>query len=78
MRAALAAFPGIGPWTLGYVALRIHHDPDAFPPGDAAVRAAFRRRGLPDDDRSIAAAADAWRPWRGYALMHLWSPADRP
>ena len=60
------------------MALRIGHDPDAFLPGDAAVRAAFRRRGLDDDDRAIERAAEAWRPWRGYALVHLWSLADRP
>ncbi len=86
--AALAAIPGIGPWTLGYVALRILHQADAFPVGDAAVRTAFRRRGLASDDRSIAAAAEAWRPWRGYACLHLWAtpapeavataPEDRP
>lgn len=70
---ALREIPGIGPWTLGYVALRIHHDPDAFPPGDAAVRTAFRRLGLDADDRSVSRAAEAWRPWRGYALMHLWA-----
>jgi len=72
---ALAAIPGIGPWTTGYVALRILRDPDAFPRGDAAVRAAFRRLGLPADARSIAARAETWRPWRGYALAHLWALA---
>lgn len=72
---ALAAIPGIGPWTTGYVALRVLGDRDAFPPGDAAVRAAFRRLGVPADPASIAARAEAWRPWRGYALVHLWSTA---
>lgn len=71
----LGAIPGIGPWTTGYVALRVFGDRDAFPPGDAAVRAAFRRLGLPADPASIAARAEAWRPWRGYALVHLWSIA---
>lgn len=71
--AALQAIPGIGPWTAGYVALRVLRDPDAFPPGDAAVRVAFRRLGLPADPASIAARAERWRPWRGYALAHLWS-----
>ena len=47
----------------------------AFPPDDAAVRAAFRRLGLPSDPASIAARAEAWRPWRGYALAHLWAGA---
>jgi AraC family transcriptional regulator of adaptative response / DNA-3-methyladenine glycosylase II len=73
--ATLRAIPGIGPWTTGYVALRVLRDPDTFPPNDAAVRAAFRRLGLPSDPASIAARAHTWRPWRGYALAHLWSVA---
>ena len=71
--AALRDIPGVGPWTAGYVALRVLRDPDAFPPDDAAVRAAFRRLGLPVDPASIAARSEGWRPWRGYALAHLWS-----
>jgi AraC family transcriptional regulator, regulatory protein of adaptative response / DNA-3-methyladenine glycosylase II len=71
--AALRAIPGVGPWTAGYVALRVLRDPDAFPPDDAAVRAAFRRLGLPADPASISARAEDWRPWRGYGLAHLWS-----
>jgi AraC family transcriptional regulator of adaptative response / DNA-3-methyladenine glycosylase II len=70
---ALRAVPGVGSWTSAYVAMRVLRDPDAFPAGDAAVRAAFHRRGLPSDDPSIARAAEAWRPWRGYAVAHLWS-----
>ena len=73
--ATLRAVPGIGPWTTGYVALRVLRDPDAFPPDDAAVRAAFRRLGLPSDQSTIATRAESWRPWRGYALAHLWSTA---
>jgi AraC family transcriptional regulator of adaptative response / DNA-3-methyladenine glycosylase II len=73
--ATLGAIPGIGPWTTGYVALRVFGDRDAFPPGDAAVRTAFRRFGLPSDLAVIAARAEAWRPWRSYALAHLWASA---
>ena len=76
--ATLRAIPGIGPWTTGYVALRVLGDRDAFPPDDAAVRAAFRRLGLPSDAASIAARAERWRPWRAYALAHLWSIAPDP
>jgi AraC family transcriptional regulator of adaptative response / DNA-3-methyladenine glycosylase II len=71
--AAMRTIPGIGPWTSGYVALRVFGDRDAFPPDDAAVRAAFRRLGLASDAASIAARADKWRPWRAHALAHLWS-----
>jgi AraC family transcriptional regulator of adaptative response / DNA-3-methyladenine glycosylase II len=71
--ATLSALPGIGQWTTGYVALRVFGDRDAFPPGDAAVRAAFRRLALPSDPASITTRAEAWRPWRAYALLHLWA-----
>ena len=76
---ALLAVPGIGPWTAGYAALRLG-DTDAFPSGDAALRAAAARLGLPDDDRRLLAHAERWRPWRAYAAVHLWraaAPAPR-
>lgn len=65
VRAALLALPGIGPWTAGYIALRALGDPDVFLPSDAGARAALRR--LPDDVHP-----ERWRPWRSYALLHLW------
>jgi AraC family transcriptional regulator of adaptative response / DNA-3-methyladenine glycosylase II len=69
---ALLALPGIGPWTASYVGMRALGDSDAFPPGDAAVRRALERLG--HDGRPAAAKrlAERWRPWRSYALMHLW------
>jgi AraC family transcriptional regulator, regulatory protein of adaptative response / DNA-3-methyladenine glycosylase II len=63
-RAALLALPGIGPWTADYVAMRALHDPDAFLPGDLGVRRGLERLGGPDPER--------WRPYRAYAVMHLW------
>jgi hypothetical protein len=63
-RAGLASLPGVGPWTLEYIALRGLGDPDGFPVGDAGLRLAF-----PGDLRR---ASEAWRPWRGYAAAHLW------
>jgi len=64
-RARLLAIPGIGPWTVSYIAMRALGDRDAFLPGDVAVRRALERLGGdPDPDR--------WRPWRSYAVMHLW------
>jgi AraC family transcriptional regulator, regulatory protein of adaptative response / DNA-3-methyladenine glycosylase II len=69
---ALLELPGIGPWTASYVGMRALGDSDAFPPGDAAVRRALERLG--EDGRPAAARrlAERWRPWRSYALMHLW------
>jgi AraC family transcriptional regulator, regulatory protein of adaptative response / DNA-3-methyladenine glycosylase II len=64
-RARLADLPGIGPWTVEYIAMRALGDPDAFPATDLVLK-----RILADatPDRS-----DAWRPWRAYAAMHLWN-----
>ncbi|MFI9719917.1 AlkA N-terminal domain-containing protein [Streptomyces sp. NPDC052396] len=65
---ALLALPGIGPWTAGYIRMRALGDPDVFLPGDAGVRHGLAALGIGPD------AAAAWRPWRSYALHHLWNP----
>jgi AraC family transcriptional regulator, regulatory protein of adaptative response / DNA-3-methyladenine glycosylase II len=69
---ALLALPGIGPWTASYVAMRALGDSDAFPPGDAAVRRALERLGRDGRPAAAQRLAERWRPWRSYALMHLW------
>jgi len=71
--ARLVALPGIGPWTASYVAMRALGDPDAFLPSDLGVRHAVERLGHAGDPASISALAEAWRPWRAYALQHLWA-----
>ena len=63
-RARLLAIPGIGPWTVSYIAMRALGDRDAYLPGDVALRRALR--GVREFD------PDGWRPWRSYAVMHLW------
>jgi AraC family transcriptional regulator of adaptative response / DNA-3-methyladenine glycosylase II len=74
--AALAGIRGIGPWTTGYVAMRALADPDALPVRDAAVRRALTVRDVdPDRQRTIT---ERWRPWRAYAVMHLWAAPTRP
>ena len=69
----LACIRGIGPWTLGYLALRVFRDPDAELPGDAAVAAALRGLGFPAERRAARRLAETWRPWRGYGYVRLWS-----
>jgi AraC family transcriptional regulator of adaptative response / DNA-3-methyladenine glycosylase II len=67
--AALTALPGIGPWTAQYVAMRALAWPDAFPHPDLGVM-----RALGETRPAAALAkAEAWRPWRSYAVIHLWS-----
>ena len=70
-RAALLAQPGIGPWTADYIALRALGSPDIFLPTDIGVRDGAAVLGVDD----IAVRSESWRPWRSYALMHLWQAA---
>jgi AraC family transcriptional regulator of adaptative response / DNA-3-methyladenine glycosylase II len=77
-RAHLVALEGIGPWTAEVVAMRGLGDPDAFPPTDLGVRRGARVVGLDDRPASITRRAERWRPWRAYAVQHLWSTAPRP
>ena len=72
-RAALAAVPGVGPWTVEYVALRALGDPDAFPAHDLVLRQALGGISAQEALRR----AEAWRPWRGYAAQHLWTARSR-
>jgi AraC family transcriptional regulator, regulatory protein of adaptative response / DNA-3-methyladenine glycosylase II len=71
VRASLLALPGIGPWTADYVAMRALGHPDVFLPTDIGVRNALT--GLGHDPAAVVAGAERWRPWRSYALMHLWN-----
>ena len=65
--------PGIGPWTARYVRMRALADPDVFLPTDLGVKHAMAGLGLPSDPRAVAEQAENWRPWRSYALLHVWS-----
>ncbi|MEE2032089.1 DNA-3-methyladenine glycosylase family protein [Rhodococcus chondri] len=70
-RADLLALPGIGPWTVEYLALRVLGDRDAYPSGDLVLRRAL---GV-DTTREVLERAQSWRPWRAYAVSHLWTVA---
>ena len=67
--AGLPTVWGIGPWTAGYVAMRLG-DPDVFLPGDVAVRRALAALGLTVDD------APRWAPVRSFAVVHLWASLE--
>jgi AraC family transcriptional regulator, regulatory protein of adaptative response / DNA-3-methyladenine glycosylase II len=73
--AGLEALPGFGAWTAQYVALRALGAPDAFPAGDLVLRRAAAD-AAPLTTRALEARAEAWRPWRGYAVLHLWRAAS--
>jgi AraC family transcriptional regulator of adaptative response / DNA-3-methyladenine glycosylase II len=58
--------------------MRALRDPDAFMPTDLGIRRAATSLGLPDDPASLAALTDGWRPWRSYAMAHLWAVPPSP
>ena len=66
--AALTALPGVGDWTAHYIAMRALRWPDAFPANDLVLRRAAGNLTA----AQLLKRAEAWRPWRGYAAMHLW------
>jgi AraC family transcriptional regulator of adaptative response / DNA-3-methyladenine glycosylase II len=72
----LVALPGIGPWTTGTIAMRALGDGDAFLPGDLGVRLAAQRLGLPASPGALTRRAEPWRPWRAYAVQHLWATGE--
>jgi len=71
---ALHALPGIGAWTVQLIALRVLAWPDAFVPTDIGV---LRALGTRDASRALA-QAEAWRPWRAYAVLGLWQHLEEP
>lgn len=75
-RARLEALPGFGPWTIESIAMRSLGDPDAFLPTDLGVKVAAREFGL--SPAALVAHAERWRPWRAYAVQHLWATGDHP
>jgi AraC family transcriptional regulator of adaptative response / DNA-3-methyladenine glycosylase II len=76
--ADLLAVPGIGPWTASYVAMRALGDPDAYPSGDVGLRRALERRGCSGGRGEEERLAAEWRPWRSYAVIHLWHSLGDP
>ena len=74
---SLVAIKGIGEWTAQYIAMRALKDPDAFPHSDLGLLRAFdapgRERMKPAE---LKARAEAWRPWRAYAALLLWSSGE--
>jgi AraC family transcriptional regulator of adaptative response / DNA-3-methyladenine glycosylase II len=72
---SMVVLPGIGPWTAHYIALRALGHPDAFPAGDLILQ-----KLLGGDkrlsERATEARSQAWRPWRAYAVLHLWHASN--
>lgn len=67
-RQQLCAVPGIGDWSAQYISMRALHDANAFPATDLGVMRALGTR----KKNAAIQMAEQWRPWRAYAVMHLW------
>lgn len=78
LEASLVYLAGIGPWTAGYVAMRVLGSPDILLTSDLALRQGASRLSLPADAKRLAAHGVGWAPWRSYAGMHLWRAAGAP
>ncbi len=73
----LCALPGIGPWTAHYIAMRALGWPDAFPPNDVAVLKAVKQLFDTTTQREADLHAQAWQPWRAYAVLRLWNSLEK-
>jgi AraC family transcriptional regulator, regulatory protein of adaptative response / DNA-3-methyladenine glycosylase II len=68
----LQKLPGVGAWTAHYIALRALGEPDAFPAGDLGLARALAVDGKRPSARALSARAEAFRPFRSYAVLRLW------
>jgi AraC family transcriptional regulator of adaptative response / DNA-3-methyladenine glycosylase II len=75
-RRDLLALPGIGPWTVEYIAMRALGDPDAFPASDLGILHGLRALGVDADAREAERRSQAWRPFRAYTVLHLWQALE--
>lgn len=75
LTAELVARPGIGPWTAGYVAMRVLGDPDVLLTGDLVLRQGATALGIPATATELTDHGARWSPFRSYAGMHLWRAA---
>jgi AraC family transcriptional regulator, regulatory protein of adaptative response / DNA-3-methyladenine glycosylase II len=77
-RRQLLNLPGVGRWTAEVIAMRGLGDPDAFPASDLGLRLAAEHLGLPARQHTLTEHSARWRPWRSYAVQHLWTTLEHP
>jgi AraC family transcriptional regulator, regulatory protein of adaptative response / DNA-3-methyladenine glycosylase II len=70
--ASLTRLPGVGPWTAGYLAMRVLGNPDVLLTHDLVILQSAAALGLPGTARELATHGQRWAPWRSYAALHLW------
>jgi AraC family transcriptional regulator of adaptative response / DNA-3-methyladenine glycosylase II len=70
--ANLTRLPGVGPWTAGYLAMRVLGNPDVLLTSDLVIVQSAAAFGLPGSAKELARYGERWAPWRSYAALHLW------
>jgi len=70
--ARLEAMRGIGPWTAGYLAMRVLGNPDTLLSTDLVMQQSAAALAIPSTAAGLAAHGARWAPWRSYAGLHLW------
>lgn len=63
------AITGIGERLATPIVMRALSWPDAFPAADRALQKAAGAASA----QGLLQRAEAWRPWRAYAALHLWA-----
>jgi AraC family transcriptional regulator of adaptative response / DNA-3-methyladenine glycosylase II len=79
--SSLLALNGIGRWTASYILMRGLGHPDVMLIDDLGVQRAIaqlRQDAATPSASAVADASHAWRPWRSYAVMYLWSGSLPP
>lgn len=71
--AHLCKLPGVGEWTAQYIAMRALGETDAFLAGDVAIQRSMAASGHRPTASELLIRAESWRPWRAYAVLHLWT-----
>jgi len=74
----LLSLPGIGPWTVSYIAMRALRDPDAFLATDLGIKKALEALGQNGSAANAVKLAERWRPYRAAASQHLWATLTKP
>ncbi|MCC6375439.1 MAG: DNA-3-methyladenine glycosylase 2 family protein [Microbacteriaceae bacterium] len=72
LKQKLLDFPGIGPWTVGYLAMRSFSDLDVFLETDLVILKAAKLLGIPDSPKQLSEFAKRWAPYRSIASLYLW------
>ena len=67
----LLALPGVGPWTVNVIRMRVLGDPDVLLHTDLVIARELARIGATEKDHA------QWSPWRSYVTAMLWATVGK-